>query len=377
MGLADPGPPRVRPHRRCRDHDRPARPGSVLGRRLRLRGALRARPVRSGCRGRRRRRSTTSSTSSRATATCRRASPPRHPPSPATRQLGNLDRDLRLQPDLDRGRHQRRVHRGRRQALRGVRLARADGGLEADRRVRRGRRRAARRASRPRKGETVEAVDHRPEDDHRLAVPRQAEHRQDPRLRPRRRRARRDEEGARLRPRADLRRRRRRARAHPLARRARRRGARRVAGVVRRVGGREPRAQGAVRPARRRSELPEDIADALPVFEAGKEVSTRAASGTVINALAAELPELWGGSADLAESNLTTIKDGEVVHPVGVVDARVVRRPVRPRAALRHPRARDGRDRQRHRAARPDPRVRRHVPDLQRLHAPRRCAWPR
>jgi transketolase len=45
------------------------------------------------------------------------------------------------------------------------------------------------------------------------------------------------------------------------------------------------------------------------VFEAGKDVSTRAASGQVINALAAELPELWGGSADLAESNLTTIKD--------------------------------------------------------------------
>ena len=55
-------------------------------------------------------------------------------------------------------------------------------------------------------------------------------------------------------------------------------------------------------------ELPENIADALPVFEAGKDVSTRAASGTVINALAAELPEMWGGSADLAESNLTTIK---------------------------------------------------------------------
>lgn len=56
-------------------------------------------------------------------------------------------------------------------------------------------------------------------------------------------------------------------------------------------------------------ELPADIADALPVFESGKEVSTRAASGQVINALAAQLPELWGGSADLAESNLTTIKN--------------------------------------------------------------------
>lgn len=62
-------------------------------------------------------------------------------------------------------------------------------------------------------------------------------------------------------------------------------------------------------------ELPEGISSALPAFEAGKEVSTRAASGTVINALAAELPELWGGSADLAESNLTTIKDARSFIP--------------------------------------------------------------
>ncbi|MFT4135249.1 transketolase [Microbacterium sp.] len=53
--------------------------------------------------------------------------------------------------------------------------------------------------------------------------------------------------------------------------------------------------------------LPEGIEDALPVFEAGTEVATRAASGKVINALAAQLPELWGGSADLAGSNNTTI----------------------------------------------------------------------
>ena len=55
-------------------------------------------------------------------------------------------------------------------------------------------------------------------------------------------------------------------------------------------------------------ELPEGVDEALPVFEAGKEVSTRAASGKVINALAGVIPELWGGSADLAESNLTTIE---------------------------------------------------------------------
>ena len=53
--------------------------------------------------------------------------------------------------------------------------------------------------------------------------------------------------------------------------------------------------------------LPDGVAEALPVFEAGKDVSTRAASGTVLSALGAVIPELWGGSADLAESNLTTI----------------------------------------------------------------------
>ncbi|MFB6609156.1 transketolase [Agromyces sp. NPDC056379] len=54
-------------------------------------------------------------------------------------------------------------------------------------------------------------------------------------------------------------------------------------------------------------ELPADVESVLPVFEGGTELSTRAASGKVINALAGVLPELWGGSADLAESNLTTI----------------------------------------------------------------------
>jgi len=62
-------------------------------------------------------------------------------------------------------------------------------------------------------------------------------------------------------------------------------------------------------------ELPDGIEKALPVFAGGKDVSTRAASGQVINALAAELPELWGGSADLAESNLTTIKDAKSFIP--------------------------------------------------------------
>src|SRR5690606_7599181 len=59
--------------------------------------------------------------------------------------------------------------------------------------------------------------------------------------------------------------------------------------------------------------LPENLT--VPTFEAGKDVSTRAASGQVINALAEQLPELWGGSADLAESNLTTIKSAKSFIP--------------------------------------------------------------
>ncbi|MBP2458451.1 transketolase [Clavibacter michiganensis] len=55
-------------------------------------------------------------------------------------------------------------------------------------------------------------------------------------------------------------------------------------------------------------DAPEGLDDALPVFPAGKDVSTRAASGKVINAIAEVMPELWGGSADLAESNNTTIE---------------------------------------------------------------------
>jgi transketolase len=55
--------------------------------------------------------------------------------------------------------------------------------------------------------------------------------------------------------------------------------------------------------------LPTGWADALPTFDADpKGVATRKASGAVLDAIAPVLPELWGGSADLAESNNTTPK---------------------------------------------------------------------
>jgi transketolase len=62
-------------------------------------------------------------------------------------------------------------------------------------------------------------------------------------------------------------------------------------------------------------ELPTGWESVLPVFESGKDVATRAASGKVINAIAGVLPEFWGGSADLAESNNTTIEGGESFLP--------------------------------------------------------------
>ena len=59
--------------------------------------------------------------------------------------------------------------------------------------------------------------------------------------------------------------------------------------------------------------LPEGWTSSLPVFEDGAKIATRSASGTVINAIAAALPELIGGSADLAPSNKTFITEGGAV----------------------------------------------------------------
>ncbi|MEK4228880.1 transketolase [Solibacillus sp. FSL H8-0538] len=66
--------------------------------------------------------------------------------------------------------------------------------------------------------------------------------------------------------------------------------------------------------------LPEDFASELPVYEAGKSVATRSSSGDAINAIASKTPSFFGGSADLAGSNKTTIKgagDFSVENPEG------------------------------------------------------------
>lgn len=55
-------------------------------------------------------------------------------------------------------------------------------------------------------------------------------------------------------------------------------------------------------------ELPENFDDAFPTFDpADGNMATRAASGKVLSGLADFMPELWGGSADLAGSNNTTM----------------------------------------------------------------------
>ena len=62
-------------------------------------------------------------------------------------------------------------------------------------------------------------------------------------------------------------------------------------------------------------ELPANWTASIPTFPSDKDVATRAASGKVINAIAEVLPEFWGGSADLGESNNTTIEEGHSFLP--------------------------------------------------------------
>ena len=286
-------------------------------------------------------------------------------------QLGNLVVDLRLEPDLHRGRHRHRLHRGRRRALRGLRLARADRRLEEDRRVRRRRRRAAPR-HRGGEGRDVQALDHHPEDDHRLALPRQAEHRQDPRVRARRGRARRHQGGARLRPRGVLRRRRRRPRAHPCSASS---AARPSA-----PNGRPPSTRGPRPTPRGRrcstgskpASCPADVASALPVVRRRQggvdpcgvrqgHQRPRRRAPRALGRLGR--PRRVEPHDDQRRRRRSSPSEWSTHECAG--------QPLRPRAALRHPRARHGRDRQRHRAARQDPPLRRHVPHLQRLHAAR------
>ncbi|HCD4227634.1 transketolase [Corynebacterium striatum] len=65
-------------------------------------------------------------------------------------------------------------------------------------------------------------------------------------------------------------------------------------------------------------ELPENFDAELPTWDAGESVATRKASEATIQALAAAVPEMWGGSADLAGSNNTVIKGAESFGPESI-----------------------------------------------------------
>jgi len=69
-------------------------------------------------------------------------------------------------------------------------------------------------------------------------------------------------------------------------------------------------AQAALLNRLQKRELPVGWEKSIPTFEPGKDIATRSASGKIINGLAGVLPEFWGGSADLAESNNTLIEGG-------------------------------------------------------------------
>ena len=80
-----------------------------------------------------------------------------------------------------------------------------------------------------------------------------------------------------------------------------------------------------------KNELPNGWEDSLPKFEDAKAAATRAYSGEVINAIADKLPQLIGGSADLAGSNKTDIKSSHGFEP-GEYDGRIIHFGVREHA---------------------------------------------
>ena len=303
LGLADPGPPRGRPHPRRRDHHRPAGPGRRQRRRHGDGRPPRARPVRPRRRPRARACSTTPSGPSPPTATWRRASAARRPRSPApsswatwssstttTRSPSRTTPNIAFTEDVALryeayGWHVQRVRR------------------------RRGPRRRRRRLRR-RQGRDRPPVDHRAEHDHRLARAHQAEHRRRARLGARRGRGQGHQEDPRLRPGEDLRRRpprssRTPARSSSAARR------RTPPGSSSSTPGQQsnPERRRAARADDAPARCPRAGPTTLPSWRADpKGVATRKASGEVLAALYPELPELWGGSADLAESNNTAVK---------------------------------------------------------------------
>ena len=290
-------------------------------------------------------------------------------------------RRLRRQPDLDRGRHRHLVQRGRRQALRGLRLGRrrrrlartdADGATATSRtstrcspRSARGEqghrqadpRRACTRSSRgpPRRSRTPASRTARPSATTRSPPPRScsASTRRSPSPSSppsSRTPARSSKRGKAAHREWDKRHTRRGARPTPSARTL----------LDRLVAGQ------AARRARRRRCRP-----SRPTRRAWRRAPRPARCSRALRRRHARAVGRLGRPRRVQQHD-----DGgrAVVHPRGQADPRVEGRPLRAHPALRHPRERDGHDPQRDRARGPDPPLRRHVPRLLRLHAPRRAA---
>ena len=204
-------------------------------------------------------------------------------------------------------------------------------------------------------------------------APQRPEHRQGARLRARRRRGRGHQEGPRLRPRPDLRGVRGGARAHPRrwsSGAARRPG--RLAGASSTPGPRRTPTRKALFDRMSTRTLPDGWADAPPVVRRRPE-GRRDPQGLRRGPLRdrAGAPRALGRLRRPRRVQQHDAQGRAVVRPGGVLDEGVPGRPLRPGPPLRHPRARHGLDHERHRPARRHPRVRRHLPGLLRLHAPR------
>ena len=271
---------------------------------------------------------------------------PRRPP-PARQ----AHRPLRRQPHPARRADRDGLVGGRRRTLRRLRLGDQPG---------RGRQRPrSHRCGDPRGAGRRPALAHRRPDPHRVRQPEQAGHPEGPRLAARSRRGPPDQAGVRLGSRCPV----------PGARRGRGAHARRGFGrglPSWRTGTAGTAPRGRVTRPRRRTFADETAPSCDPTRSTGsrptpwaRSFATRQASQAAIQALAGPVPELFGGSADLSESNLTLVKDAE---PFEAGEAG-------PQPVVRRSRARHGWRRERHRLPRRLHPLRGHVPELQRLHA--------
>ena len=289
--------------------------------------------------------STTTSTRSAATATWRRASAREASSLAGTQQLGNLtliydDNDISIEGDTDIAFTEDVAARYAAYGWDVHRIDWTNGGTRYEENVQElwdALEKSRRVTDRP----SFIAL----KTDHRLARPERAGHRQVARLRARRGGGRGHQEDHGLRPRPDLRGRRRRHRAHPQRPRARQAGRGGVAGVLRRVG------RAASRSARRCSTgcapapCPagwDEGAALLPRRREGRRDPQGVRRGAHRDRPRA--PRAVGRLGRPGRVQQHHAQGPAVLHPRRAVHQGLLRRPVRPGAALRHPRARHGLD---------------------------------